>query len=100
MNKNLNHKLTVSEQRKGGKASVKKRKEKKAVRELMTAILDGKVKDNQQFAKLADKLGINDNKSIKEVYTLVCLLNSTKKSNLSDLADYHKFMITVLIKKL
>lgn len=71
--------------RKGGKASGRKRREQRTVREILRAVLDGKIKDNQQFAKLAEKLGISDKKSVKEVYTLVCLLNSVKKGDLSDL---------------
>lgn len=71
--------------KKGGKASGRKRREQRTVKEILSAILDGKIKDNQQFAKLAEKLGVNDKKSVKEVYTLVCLLNSTKKGKLDDL---------------
>lgn len=83
--KNLNHKLTVSEQRKGGKASGKKRREQKTTREILSSILGCKIKDNEQFAKLAAKMGVSDKKNIKDIYTLVCLLNSVKKGDLSDL---------------
>lgn len=71
--------------RKGGKASGKKRREQKTVRDILSTVLDGKIKDNEQFAKLAAKMGVNDKKSVKDIYTLVCLLNSVKKGDLSDL---------------
>lgn len=71
--------------RKGGKASGKKRREQKTTREILSTILDSKIKDNEQFAKLASKMGVSDKKNIKDIYTLVCLLNSVKKGDLSDL---------------
>lgn len=71
--------------RKGGKASGKKRREQKTVCDILSTVLDGKIKDNEQFAKLAAKMGVNDKKSVKDIYTLVCLLNSVKKGDLSDL---------------
>lgn len=71
--------------RKGGKASGKKRREQKTVRDILSTVLDGKIRDNEQFAKLAAKMGVNDKKSVKDIYTLVCLLNSVKKGDLSDL---------------
>lgn len=71
--------------RKGGKASGKKRREQRTVRELLETILDGKAKDNSYFAKIAESIGVSDKKSIKEIYTFLCLLNSTKRSDLRDL---------------
>lgn len=84
-----NEERTPSERRrnasKAGKASGKKRREQKTVREILSTVLDGKIKDNEQFAKLAAKMGVNGKKSVKDIYTLVCLLNSVKKGDLSDL---------------
>lgn len=71
--------------KKGGKASGRKRREQKTVRDILSAVLDGKIKDSGQFAKLAAKMGVNDKKSVKDIYTLICLLNSIKKGDLSDL---------------
>lgn len=84
-----NEERTPSERRKNaskaGKASGKKRREQKTVRDILSTVLDGKIKDNEQFAKLAAKMGVNDKKSVKDIYTIVCLLNSVKKGDLSDL---------------
>lgn len=89
--KNLipNEERTPSERRrnasKAGKASGKKRREQKAVRQILAELLDNTVKDSKQFAGLAKKLGLESNKSVKEVFTMVCLLNTLKKGDLSDL---------------
>lgn len=89
--KNLipNEERTPSERRrnasKAGKASGKKRREQKTVREILSTILDGNAKGNAQFAKIATKLGVSDKKSVKDIFTLVCLLNSVKEGDLSDL---------------
>lgn len=82
---NLNHKLTTDEQRAGGKASGKKRREQKAVRDILSAILNQNAKNDKNFAALAQSIGVSDKKSVKEIYTLVCLLNSIKKADLKDL---------------
>lgn len=82
---NQSREEAVKNGRKGGKASGKKRREQKTVRDILSTVLDGKIKDNEQFAKLAAKMGVNDKKSVKDIYTLACLLNSVKKSDLSDL---------------
>lgn len=55
--KNLNHKLTVNEQRKGGKASGKKRREQKAYKEIAKAVLSTKIDDNELLA-LAAQFGV------------------------------------------
>lgn len=83
--KNLNHELTVSEQRKGGQNSGKARREKKAIREILSDILDSEIKDSPQFAKVAAKMGIETDKSVKDIFTLICLINSFKEGNLADL---------------
>lgn len=84
-----NEERTPSERRrnasKAGKASGKKRREQKAVRQILAELLDNTVKDSKQFAGLAKKLGLESNKSVKEVFTMVCLLNTLKKGDLSDL---------------
>lgn len=71
--------------KKGGRNSGRARREKKTVRDALLAVLDRKIKGYQQFEELAAKEGIEDKRSIKELYTLVCLLNSIKKGDLSDL---------------
>ena len=90
--KNLNHELTVSEQRKGGQNSGKARREKKAIREILSEILDGEIKNSPQFAKVAAKMGIETDKSVKDIFTLICLMNSLKEGNIADLEKLSKLL--------
>lgn len=71
--------------RKGGIASGKARREKKTIQKILTEYLETDVKKDEQFAKLAAKLGIQGDKSIKDIFTIVCLMNTVKSGNLSDL---------------
>lgn len=71
--------------KKGGKASGRKRREQKTVRDILSTVLGGKIKDNEQFAKLAAEVGVNNKQSVKDIYTFICLLNSVKNCDLSDL---------------
>ena len=89
---NLNHKLTVSELRKGGQNSGKARREKKTIQKILAELLDGQVKDTPQFAHLAATLGVESDKSIKDIFTMVCLLNSVKSGNLGDLERLSKLL--------
>ena len=82
---NLNHKLTVREQRKGGKNSVKSRKQKKTIQNILTALCDSKCSDIPQFNKIAAKLGLDGDKSVKELFTLVSTLNTLKTAKMDDL---------------
>lgn len=86
------HTLTVEEQSKGGIASGKARREKKAIREILSELLDGQIKDSPQFSKLASKMGIEGEKSVKDIFALVCLLNSVKDGNLADLERLAKLL--------
>lgn len=70
---------------KGGKMSGKVRREKKVIRTILAELLDGTAKDSKQFAGIAKKLGIESDKSVKELFTLVCVMNTLKKGDLSDL---------------
>ena len=90
--RNLNHKLTVSELRKGGKNSGKSRREKKTIQKILTDLLDSEIKDIPQFAKISKKMGIESDKSIKDIFTLVCALNTVKSGNLSDLERLSKLL--------
>lgn len=90
--KNLNHKLTVSEQRKGGKISGKKRREKRKVRDILSCLLSVQAKSYGQFAETAAKIGVSDEKSVKEIFTLICLLNTTKDATLADLERLERIL--------
>ena len=86
------HKLTVEEASKGGQNSVKARREKKTVQKILSDLLESDIKDMPQFAKLAEKMGVNGDKSVKDIFTMVCLLNSVKSGNLGDLERLAKIL--------
>ena len=89
---NLTHKLTVSEQRKGGQKSAQVRREKKTVQKILNDFLSTAAKDNPQVSKLAAKMGLQDDGSIKDLFTIVCLMNTIKKGDLSDLERLSKLL--------
>lgn len=97
-NKNLipQSERTKEEQREiarmGGIASGKARREKKAIQKILADLLDSKIKDSPQFAKLASKMGVESDKSVKDIFTMVCLLNSVKSGNLGDLERLSKLL--------
>ena len=86
------HILTVDEASKGGQNSVKARREKKTIQKILADLLDGQIKDSPQFAKLASKMGVESDKSVKDIITMVCLLNSVKSGNLGDLERLSKLL--------
>ena len=86
------HILTVDEASKGGQNSVKARLEKKTIQKILADLLDGQIKDSPQFAKLASKMGVESDKSVKDIITMVCLLNSVKSGNLGDLERLSKLL--------
>ena len=78
--------------RKGGIASGQARREKKTIQKILADLLDSEIKDSPQFTKLASKMGVESDKSIKDIFTLVCLLNSVKSGNLGDLERLSKLL--------
>ena len=96
--KNLipNEERTPSERRenarKAGIASGQARREKKTIQKILADLLDGQIKDSPQFAKLASKMGVESDKSVKDIFTIVCLLNSVKSGNLGDLERLSKLL--------
>ena len=96
--KNLipNEERTPSERRenarKAGVASGKARREKKTIQKILAELLDSEIKDSPQFAKLASKMGVESDKSVKDIFTMVCLLNSVKSGNLGDLERLSKLL--------
>ena len=71
--------------RNGGKASGKARREKKTIQNILTALCDSKCSDIPQFNKIAAKLGLDGDKSVKELFTLVSTLNALKTAKMDDL---------------
>ena len=86
------HILTVEEQSAGGKKSAEVRREKKTIQKILADLLDSEIKDSPQFAKLASKMGVESDKSVKDIFTMVCLLNSVKSGNLGDLDRLSKLL--------
>ena len=86
------HILTVEEQSAGGKKSAQVRREKKTIQKILADLLDSEIKDSPQFAKLASKMGVESDKSVKDIFTMVCLLNSVKNGNLGDLERLSKLL--------
>lgn len=76
----------------GGIASGRARREKKTIREILSDILDSEIKDSPQFAKVAAKMGIETDKSVKDIFTLICLMNSLKEGNIADLEKLSKLL--------
>lgn len=71
--------------RNGGIASGKARKEKKTVRKILTELVEMDINKSPQFKEVAAKLGIESEKSVKELYVFMCLYNSLLKGELSDI---------------
>ena len=86
------HILTVEEQSAGGKKSAEVRREKKTIQKILADLLDSEIKDSPQFVKLAAKMGVESDKSVKDIFTMVCLLNSVKSGNLGDLERLSKLL--------
>ena len=86
------HVLTVEEQSKGGQKSVEVRRQKKTVQKILNDFLSTAAKDNPQVSKLAAKMGLQDDGSIKDLFTIVCTLNTLKDGNLSDLERLSKLL--------
>ena len=86
------YKLSQEEAKRGGINSAKARREKKTIQKILADLLDSEIKDSPQFAKLASKMGVESDKSGKDIFTLVCLLNSVKSGNLGDLERLSKLL--------
>ena len=86
------YKLSQEEAKRGGINSAKARREKKTIQKILGELLDGQIKDSPQFAKLASKMGVESDKSVKDIFTMVCLLNSVKSGNLGDLERLSKLL--------
>ena len=82
----------VENGRKGGIASGQARRKKKTIQKILADLLDSEIKDSPQFAKLASKMGVESDKSVKDIFTMVCLLNSVKSGNLGDLERLSKLL--------
>lgn len=75
----------VENGQKGGIASGESRREKSTIKKLLCDFLEQPSENNAELKELAEKLGIESPKSIKELFTIVCTINTLKSGRLYDL---------------
>lgn len=85
------HTLTVEEQSKGGIASGQARKQKKLLKEILADILDDSASNSPFFCDIAKEMNLTS-KSVKEVFSLICLINSAREGDLCDLERLAKLL--------
>ena len=78
--------------RKGGIASGQARKERKTIQKILIEFLNLKCSDSKQFKRIAAKLGIESEKSIKELLTYLAIINTAKNANLDELSKLTKLI--------
>ena len=78
--------------RKGGIASGQARKERKTIQKILNELLNVKCYDNTQFKRIAQKLGLESEKSIKELLTYLAIINTAKNANLDELSKLTKLI--------
>lgn len=71
--------------RRGGIASGKARQERKAIQQMLSDYLEKNASKDPQLAKLAARMGLKGDESIKYLFTVVCTLNTLKNGELKDL---------------
>lgn len=79
------HIPSKEEAKKGGINSGKARREARTIQAILKDFLDLPIESNKKVAKFAQKLGLTSAKSIKELCSLVYLINSLNDGNLNDL---------------
>ena len=93
---NLKPIRTASEARKkgrnGGIASGIARREKKTVQKILGDFLDLGITQNRTLEALARKAGLSTDGSIKDLVTAVCVLNTLKKGDISELEKIAKLL--------
>lgn len=70
---------------KAGQASGRARREQKRINQIVADYIAQDVKKDATFSAIAEALGITGQKSIKELFAILCLINSAKKGELGDL---------------
>lgn len=91
-NGNPPHKLTTEEQREAGRKSAESRRNKKTIQNIVNEFLNVKCSDSAQFKRIAQKLGIESEKSIKELLTYLAIINTAKNANLDELSKLTKLI--------
>ena len=78
--------------RNGGIASGVARREKKTVQKILGDFLDLGITQNKTLESLARKAGLSTDGSIKDLVTAVCVLNTLKKGDISELEKIAKLL--------
>lgn len=78
--------------KKGGIASGIARREKKTVQKILGDFLDLGITKNKTLEALARKAGLSTDGSIKDLVTAVCVLNTLKKGDISELEKIAKLL--------
>ena len=91
-NENPPHKLTTEEQREAGRKSGESRRNKKTIQKILNEFLNAKCSDSAQFKRIAQKLGLESEKSIKELLTYLAIINTAKNANLDELSKLTKLI--------
>ena len=78
--------------RQGGVASGIARREKKTVQKILGDFLDLGITQNKTLEALARKAGLSTDGSIKDLVTAVCVLNTLKKGDISELEKIAKLL--------
>ena len=78
--------------RKGGKASGKARREKKTIQNILKTLFESKCKDLPQYKKICTQLGLDDEQSVKQLYTYLVAFNNLKRASLEDLMKISIFL--------
>lgn len=86
------HKFTQEEAKRGGINSAIARREKKTVQKILGDFLDLDIKKNRTLEQLAKKAGLSTDGSIKDLVTAVCVLNTLKKGDVSELEKIAKLL--------
>ena len=78
--------------RQGGIASGIARREKKTVQKILGDFLDLGITQNRTLEALARKAGLSTDGSIKDLVTAVCVLNTLKRGDISELEKIAKLL--------
>ena len=78
--------------RQGGIASGIARREKKTVQKILGDFLDLGITQNRTLEALARKAGLSTDGSIKDLVTAVCVVNTLKKGDMSELEKIAKLL--------
>lgn len=86
------HKFTQEEAKRGGINSAIARREKKTVQKILGDFLDLGITQNKTLEAIARKAGLSIDGSIKDLVTAVCVLNTLKKGDISELEKIAKLL--------